>query len=372
MRRVIFAIGATLLLAASPVWAEEPAAPPGELVAQMPAPPVTYNWTGIYLGASGGGGDYRTKGNFSTAPVTFRTSQGVGLLGGQVGAQEQFGQIVLGIEGDIFGLPGKGQAVTTCNPAGICAAGNQIFTRPSFLATAGARVGWSMGDWMPYLTGGYANTQERYTATDNAGLAETATTSHNGGYGGVGVDYMFAPNWVAGIEYRHYEFAAKTEVPVNAGVAIVADTNSIRPRMDAGVFRISYLFGAPPPMPIVEPVVAPAPPPIERRVFLVFFDWDRDTITPVGEGIIEQAAAAYRAGAHVRIMVTGYTDRSGSPGYNQRLSERRANNVANALAALGVPRDQMAVSGRGENDNRMPTAPGVREPQNRRVEVVFP
>jgi outer membrane protein OmpA-like peptidoglycan-associated protein len=31
----------------------------------------------------------------------------------------------------------------------------------------------------------------------------------------------------------------------------------------------------------------------------------------------------------------------------------------------------MAVSGRGENDNRVPTAPGVREPQNRRVEIVF-
>ena len=69
---------------------------------------------------------------------------------------------------------------------------------------------------------------------------------------------------------------------------------------------------------------------------------------------------------------TGYTDRSGSPGYNQRLSERRANNVAKALAALGVPPAQMVVSGRGENDNRVPTADGVREPQNRRVEIVEP
>ena len=65
-------------------------------------------------------------------------------------------------------------------------------------------------------------------------------------------------------------------------------------------------------------------------------------------------------------------DRSGSPGYNQRLSERRANNVAKALAALGVPQNQMIVSGRGENDNRVPTADGVREPQNRRVEIVAP
>ncbi len=74
----------------------------------------------------------------------------------------------------------------------------------------------------------------------------------------------------------------------------------------------------------------------------------------------------------MQIQVTGYTDRSGSPGYNQRLSERRAAAVADALARLGVPRNDMTVGGRGENDNRVPTADGVREPQNRRVEIVFP
>ena len=110
----------------------------------------------------------------------------------------------------------------------------------------------------------------------------------------------------------------------------------------------------------------------EARAFIVFFDWDKDTITPEGAQVVQQAADVYKSGAPVQLQVTGYTDRSGSPGYNQRLSERRANNVARALAALGVPRDQMAVSGRGENDNRVPTADGVREPQNRRVEIVAP
>ena len=71
-------------------------------------------------------------------------------------------------------------------------------------------------------------------------------------------------------------------------------------------------------------------------------------------------------------MFTGYTDASGSAGYNQRLSERRANNVANALARNGVPRQSMAVSGRGKNDQPVPTADGVREPQNRRVKIVLP
>ncbi|HTT81600.1 MAG TPA: OmpA family protein [Stellaceae bacterium] len=137
---------------------------------------------------------------------------------------------------------------------------------------------------------------------------------------------------------------------------------------------LTIKFGAPPPPP-PPPVAAmpapPAPPPMVRKVFLVFFDWDKAAITPEGTEIIRRAADAWRAGSPVMIQVTGYTDRSGSPGYNQRLSERRAHNVAVALAGFGVPQTEMMVSGRGENDNRVPTANGVREPQNRRVEIVF-
>ena len=115
-----------------------------------------------------------------------------------------------------------------------------------------------------------------------------------------------------------------------------------------------------------------APPRALPQVFLVFFDWDRADITPAGMDIVRQAANAYKAGGSVRIQVNGYTDLSGSSGYNQRLSLRRANNIANALAKFGVARSDMAVSGHGENDPRVPTAQGVREPQNRRVEIVFP
>jgi OmpA-OmpF porin, OOP family len=94
-------------------------------------------------------------------------------------------------------------------------------------------------------------------------------------------------------------------------------------------------------------------------------------VTPAGMEVVRLAANAYKAGGSVRLQVTGYTDLSGSAGYNQRLSERRANNVANALANLGVARSDMAVAGRGENDPRVPTPQGVREPQNRRVEIGF-
>ena len=136
------------------------------------------------------------------------------------------------------------------------------------------------------------------------------------------------------------------------------------------VASLTMKFGAPPPAP--PPPAPPAPPPPTHQVYLVFFDWDKYNITPEGQQIIQLAANQYRSGGRVTLQVTGYTDTTGSAGYNQRLSERRANAVAAALERLGVPRSDMVVAGRGMNDLRVPTPPGVREPQNRRVEIVFP
>ena len=133
---------------------------------------------------------------------------------------------------------------------------------------------------------------------------------------------------------------------------------------------VTMKFGAPPaPPPPLPP--APPPPPVQK-VFLVFFDWDKYNITAEGERIIELAAQQYKAGGSVKLQVTGYTDTTGSYAYNQRLSERRANAVATRLTALGVARSDMSVAGRSFNDLRVPTPPGVREPQNRRVEILFP
>jgi outer membrane protein OmpA-like peptidoglycan-associated protein len=162
------------------------------------------------------------------------------------------------------------------------------------------------------------------------------------------------------LDYRYLATVDPTyRSPTGARVTSSYQTHNV-------VASLTFSF-APPPLPPALPAAMPAP---ARQLFLVFFDWDRDTITPEGMGVIRRAAEAYRAGGYVQLQVTGYTDRSGSPVYNQRLSERRAGNVAAALAGLGVPRTQMAVAGRGENDNRVPTASGIREPQNRRVEIV--
>ena len=121
----------------------------------------------------------------------------------------------------------------------------------------------------------------------------------------------------------------------------------------------------PPPPPPPPPAPPPAPPP-----YLVFFDWNSAVVGPSGREVIALAAQAFKAGAPVTVQVTGFTDTSGSADYNQRLSERRANAVAAVLVQDGVPQTNLVVTGRGENDLRVPTPDGVREPQNRRVEIV--
>jgi len=107
------------------------------------------------------------------------------------------------------------------------------------------------------------------------------------------------------------------------------------------------------------------PPP-----YLVFFDWNSAVVGPSGREVIKLAADAFRVGAPVTVQVTGFTDTSGSADYNQRLTVRRANAVASVLVQDGVPQNDLMVTGRGENDLRVPTPDGVREPQNRRVEIV--
>ncbi|MBR0642159.1 OmpA family protein [Plastoroseomonas hellenica] len=119
---------------------------------------------------------------------------------------------------------------------------------------------------------------------------------------------------------------------------------------------------------------APAPAPVPQataRTYLVFFDWDRADLTDRARQIIAEAAAAAPSVNTTRIEVAGHADRSGTPAYNQRLSERRANNVAAELVRRGIARNLIAISAFGETRPLVPTADGVREPQNRRVEIVL-
>jgi len=112
---------------------------------------------------------------------------------------------------------------------------------------------------------------------------------------------------------------------------------------------------------------------VTKKIFIAFFDWGSDEVSPeAADNILRGVAEAWRTiDSSSTIQVIGYTDRSGSPQFNQELSERRVKNVIDALSEMGIPLGKMVASGRGENDNRVPTESGVREPQNRRVEIIF-
>jgi OmpA-OmpF porin, OOP family len=116
-------------------------------------------------------------------------------------------------------------------------------------------------------------------------------------------------------------------------------------------------------------MAAPAPAP--ARSYLVFFDWDKATLTPRAQQIIAEAAANSTKVKYTQIQVNGYTDTSGTPQYNQGLSIRRAQAVAAELVKDGVPKGAIAIQGFGETHLLVPTGPGVREPQNRRVEIII-
>jgi OmpA-OmpF porin, OOP family len=127
------------------------------------------------------------------------------------------------------------------------------------------------------------------------------------------------------------------------------------------------------PMAAPKPTAPAAPAAqVEAAKFLVFFDWDKATLTPEARRVIASAADEFKKIGSTRIVATGYTDLSGTPQYNLALSERRADAVKAELVRLGVPAAVITTIGKGEADPLVPTKDGVREAQNRRVEIVIP
>lgn len=166
-------------------------------------------------------------------------------------------------------------------------------------------------------------------------------------------------------------FLWASETKVQCGIAIgftkagIKDANSIN-KCDALYNRLMAPAAPPPPPP-------PPPPSADcasASVVEVFFDWDQDIVTPEASSTIQQVAATRAQCNWASMKVTGHTDRSGSDRYNMGLSLRRANNVAAALEAMGISRGELVVSGTGEAELKVETADGVREPINRRVEII--
>jgi len=198
--------------------------------------------------------------------------------------------------------------------------------------------------------------------------------------GGLSYPLAQVPGLSLTAEYRFTQVVGNTKhvETVTGGFPAGADTSgtvTFNDQTDSSfLVGVRYqLFNAPPaapaPAPAPAPVAAPAPTP--ARTYLVFFDWDKSNLTPRATQIIAEAASDSKTTATTTLDVSGYTDTSGTPVYNQGLSERRAKSVAAQLVTDGVPASEIEIHAYGETHLLVPTGPGVREPQNRRVEIVL-
>ena len=107
------------------------------------------------------------------------------------------------------------------------------------------------------------------------------------------------------------------------------------------------------------------------RPAMIFFGWGGPEIDRDAAATLDEIAANFATAPGATLIIDGHSDRSGPAGPNRRTSLQRAEAVRAYLAAKGVPASAMTTAGHGEEQPIIATADGVREPQNRRVEIRF-
>ena len=184
------------------------------------APPAIalYNWNGFYLGANIGGGwqqNDNTGTNIASGAQSSSSQNRTGILGGgQLGYNYLVSpNFLLGVEGDFDGadLTGSDDA---CRDASHCSHSDG---KTDWLATVRGRLGYVMNDWLLFATGGGAWTHGSSTRTITAstngstGQSASASSTSDGWTVGGGVEYGFARNWSAKLEYLYVETKGSTD-----------------------------------------------------------------------------------------------------------------------------------------------------------------
>ena len=234
---------------------------------------------------------------------------------------------------------------------------------------------------------GYSSFSAKSMPLGAAGVAVSDRDWAPTAQGIAGITFNLNQRWSLFGDYRYFVALSDPEFQTPTGITEVEHHDN---RLMIGV---RYSFGQPPrpapapapapvatpapPPPPPPPAAAPAPPPAAApapqvpRNYLVFFNFDRSDITPEASNMIRQAAANAKTARVTRIEATGHADRSGPENYNLRLSQRRAEAVRQSLMREGIPANEIFVSARGESEPLVATPDGVREPQNRRLEIVL-
>jgi outer membrane immunogenic protein len=232
------------------------AASAADLTPVYKGPPAPYDyWSGFYAGVNLGWGLDQID-NTAFAPAsgttTFDSFQRSGVLGGgQIGYNWLFyNSWLLGIEADIDGADIDGTN-THCNAPGCSSADG----RTDVFGTARGRIGFVQNSWLLYATGGFAyahNTNDRtIVAVTNPAEAVLVGQSSNqsgwdGGWtAGGGVEWAFAHNWSAKLEYLFAEIDI-SRIYTYAGPAAdpTAGDRNISSRLDYNIVRagVNYRF----------------------------------------------------------------------------------------------------------------------------------
>jgi outer membrane immunogenic protein len=229
----LIALGATVPALA----ADLPARTYTKAPAYAPAP--IYNWTGFYIGGNIGGA-FSSNNGFSGAGVVTSNNNGAFMGGVQGGFDYQFAPTwVIGGEIQYDWLSNSNE--TTVFPRGATYTLDQ-----RSLGSVTARLGYTWGPTLLYVKGGYAYSDNSQSLT-LGGLGVPFTTTgniHNGYTVGAGLEYMFAQNWSAKIEYQYYDFG-KTSFVTPVGLSGFGSTRNSENTVKAGLNYHFNLGGGP-------------------------------------------------------------------------------------------------------------------------------
>jgi outer membrane immunogenic protein len=192
----LVALGATVPALAADLGARAP-----YTKAPVYAAPI-YNWTGFYIGGHVGGA-FSSNSNFNGLTTGNNGNNGRFLGGVQGGADWQFApNWVVGAEAQYSWLSGNVGAVL---PGGFAYNNNQ-----RGLGSVTGRFGYTWGPGLLYVKGGYAFSDNNESVTfGGVPIAFAINGDHRNGYTvGAGLEYMFAQNWSAKVEYQYYNFGS--------------------------------------------------------------------------------------------------------------------------------------------------------------------
>lgn len=128
----------------------------------------------------------------------------------------------------------------------------------------------------------------------------------------------------------------------------------------------------PRPMPVAEPQAPPPPPPpLVLETDNILFDFDRATIRSEFLAELDEWAKYFMVNPAARAQVIGHTDSTGPEDYNQKLSERRAQAVADYLLGKGIDPTRITTVGFGESQPVAPNTSDENRQKNRRVELHY-